>query len=134
MSKDVYDYLRKYLTEMLCSFLSESKGSKKSKDSKTSETFSEPQSFKQDLPNLSGLKISYYFASNKRFFTNSRQLQPPKIKEPMPDLPCWTFVGSWYVYDIPEWILEATGVVITFDDSLNWRVERVTIFWKRHRP
>jgi len=34
----------------------------------------------------------------------------------------WIFIGSWYWHDVPDWVLDAAGVIIVPDDELGWRV------------
>jgi len=52
-------------------------------------------------------KIAFYFATNRRFFTYSRSLLIKKEKE---DREEWVFLGSFYYYNIPDFILEIIDV------------------------
>jgi len=47
------------------------------------------------------MKISLYFATNKRFFTYSRELYRPVY---YPRVYGWVFIGSYDIYDPPEWL------------------------------
>uniref|UniRef100_A0A7C3YGF3 Replication-associated protein ORF2/G2P domain-containing protein n=2 Tax=cellular organisms TaxID=131567 RepID=A0A7C3YGF3_9EURY len=114
MRKDVQDYLVKYMTESFCSVLGWS--SKKQSESRQPKQATLDDFPKQDLAKF---KISYYFASNKRFFTCSMQFLTKTERKYVSG---WIFVGSWYWHDVPDWILDATGAIIVPDNHSGWRI------------
>jgi len=95
MRRGVDDYLAKYLTETFSSLYT-----------------------KNEEKSIEMLKVAYYFASNRRFFTCSRSLLTveERIKSD------WIFFGVYYYWEVPEWILEHEGVKIIEDDELVWIV------------
>jgi len=51
---------------------------------------------------ISEMKISLYFATNKRFFTYSRELYRPVC---YPRWCGWEFIGSYDIFDPPDWLV-----------------------------
>jgi len=119
-TNNVKDYLKKYLLKTFSSLLSSSE----------EKVFSPPKRPKPELLfNVAEFKASFYFASNRRFYTCSRQLLSKPNKGATVKLRIWIFVGSWRWIDLPDWILEAAKVTLVEDDELGWRVEPILAPW-----
>jgi len=88
---NVQHYLRKYLRK----------------------TFSFSFNFDGDKLKVDNLRVSFYFASNKRFFTCSRVLLVKRDKRKV--LVRWVFIGSFHFLEIPDWILLASGMEVFYD-------------------
>jgi len=82
-SNSVDSYLMKYLSKV---FYGSSKGAPKGATSSI---------------DISVMKISLYFATNKRFFTYSRRLCRLVYYRVSVG---WVFIGSYDIYDLPEWL------------------------------
>ena len=71
---------------------------------------------------LQKMKISFYFATNKRFFTCSRSLLRLRKKQKIPNN-SWLFIGSFHLLDLPDFIfeyLESRGLSIVWGDIGTW--------------
>ena len=109
----------KYMTESFCSVLGWS--SKKQSESRQPKQATLDDFPKQDLAKF---KISYYFASNKRFFTCSMQFLTKTEKKSVSG---WILVGSWYWHDVPDWILDVAEVIIVPDNRSGWKAEKTAV-------
>ncbi|MEM2405831.1 MAG: hypothetical protein QXR05_11925, partial [Candidatus Methanomethylicia archaeon] len=98
---DVKDYLKKYLTKVF------------------NTQFNGFTNWKQEI-SVSEVKLAYYFASNKRFFTCSRLLM---IEREAKVSYGWFFIGSWYWLDVPNWVLELANVTLASSDKYVWKAE-----------
>jgi len=123
-TNNVKDYLKKYLLKTFSSLLSSSEEKVFSPPKR-----SRPEPKPEPLFSTAELKIAFYFASNRRFYTCSRDLLSRLTKGVTVKLRLWAFIGSWHWIDLPDWILEAARVTLVSDDELGWKVEPVLVPW-----
>lgn len=83
----VGDYLKKYIRKVF-DYESDSSGYGHS-DSRSIRDY------------LGKMKVSLYFATDKRFFTYSRSLYRPVY---LPKEYGWIYVGCYNVYELPDWV------------------------------
>jgi hypothetical protein len=127
-TKDVKLYLRTYLASALLNAISSSKRNfegiltefeeddlERQLSYSVLEVFREKygeEKFKKLLKVLGAYKVSFYFATNKRFFTCSRDLMPEPKKRSSFGL--WELAGVWYWQDVPEWVQRMAGAVLVY--------------------
>jgi len=101
-SNSVDSYLMKYLSKVFYPSKGTPKGAPKGTLPKGVPNGGTPNEATTSSIDISGMKISLYFATGKRFFTYSRRLC--RLVYYRVSVYGWVFIGSYDIYDPPEWL------------------------------